>query len=197
MATDRVSIKHLAIKHNSQKKDYAYMLDAYEKYLPKKAKNVLEIGCLYGGFTFALREFYKCNIELIDLFHPDFTLTVEQARNEGFIPHQGDQGDIEFLKTITTQFDVIIEDGSHHSDDQINTFRHLFHNNLKPGGLYVLEDLHCCVDPYWWRSITSFEGTFLHMLQTGNLPSEEVKDYKLVNDSIAFIFKNGNIRGNK
>jgi len=193
--TNRVSIKQLAIKHNSQKGEetYHYMLDGYEKYIPSKAENVLEIGCLYGGFTRALKEFYNCNIHVLDLFHPQYTMSVDQAKDEGFIPYQGDQGNIDFLNTITTQFDVIIEDGSHHSDDQINTFNHLFNNNLKPGGLYVLEDLHCCTDPYWWRSVKSFEGTFLYFLQSGNLPSKEISHYELINNSIAFIFKNGNI----
>ncbi len=183
-------IKELAIKHESQKgqPQYWYMLDGYEKHLPRKAESVLEIGCLYGGFTKALKEFYNCDIHVMDLFHPDYTMTFEQALDYGFIPHKGDQGDIYFLKTITTQFDVIVEDGSHHSDDQINTFEYLFDNNLKSGGLYVLEDLHCCTDPYWWRSINSFEETFLYKLQNG-FERHNVKSYELINNSIAFIYK--------
>lgn len=37
-------------------------------------------------------------------------------------------------------FDIIIEDGDHHSDSQIRTFENLF-KKLNPGGVYVLEDL--------------------------------------------------------
>jgi hypothetical protein len=42
-------------------------------------------------------------------------------------------------------FDVILDDGSHRSDDIIATFVALF-PRLAPGGLYIIEDLHCS---YW------------------------------------------------
>jgi SAM-dependent methyltransferase len=184
-------IKQLAKKHGSQKAEanFEYMLDGYEKHLPEKCDTVLEIGCFYGGFTKALQELYKCDVHVIDLFHPRYTISFQGALDHGFIPHQGDQGDIDFLKTINNQFDLIVEDGSHHSDDQINTFKHLFENNLKPGGLYVLEDLHCCVNPYWWRSIEKFEDTFLGLIKSDNIPSDQVSKYELINDSIAFFYK--------
>lgn len=189
-------IKRLAKSFKSQKKDYPYMLEGYEKHLPKEAENVLEIGCLYGGFSRVLKTIYpNARIELVDLFHPDYTWTVKEAELHGFIPHQGSQDDLEFLSTIKTQFDVIVEDGSHHSDDQIITFKYLFENNLKPGGLYVLEDLHCCTEEYW-RCGLKFEETFLYKLQTRNFEglTDKVSHFELINDSIAFIFKYGNLR---
>lgn len=42
-------------------------------------------------------------------------------------------------------FDIVIDDGSHISDDVISTFRHLF-PHLRPTGLYVIEDLQTA---YW------------------------------------------------
>src|ERR1700722_10851024 len=42
-------------------------------------------------------------------------------------------------------FDIIIDDGSHHSDDIIQAFRSLF-DKLRPGGVYIVEDLHAS---YW------------------------------------------------
>jgi cellulose synthase/poly-beta-1,6-N-acetylglucosamine synthase-like glycosyltransferase/glycosyltransferase involved in cell wall biosynthesis len=40
------------------------------------------------------------------------------------------------------RFDVIIDDGSHRSEDIVATFEACF-DRLLPGGLYVIEDLHC------------------------------------------------------
>ncbi|MET8453074.1 hypothetical protein [Streptomyces sp. NPDC005209] len=42
-------------------------------------------------------------------------------------------------------FDIVIDDGSHISQDVITTFRHLF-PHVRPTGLYVIEDLHTA---YW------------------------------------------------
>lgn len=39
------------------------------------------------------------------------------------------------------EFDIIIDDGSHRSEHVISTFRACF-SRLKPGGLYIVEDMH-------------------------------------------------------
>ena len=41
--------------------------------------------------------------------------------------------------------DIIIDDGSHKNADIIKTFQY-FYSRLAPGGIYVIEDLHCS---YW------------------------------------------------
>ena len=40
-------------------------------------------------------------------------------------------------------FDVIIDDGGHSNMQQYNSFMVLFEHALRPGGIYVLEDIHC------------------------------------------------------
>ena len=57
--------------------------------------------------------------------------------------HRGSQGDPEFLVELSEQvgpFDVVIDDGSHVQSDIMTSFRTLF-PRLKPGGIYVVEDL--------------------------------------------------------
>ena len=44
-------------------------------------------------------------------------------------------------------YDIIIDDGSHKNADIVQTFKH-FYARLAPGGIYVVEDLHCS---YWSR----------------------------------------------
>ena len=41
-----------------------------------------------------------------------------------------------------SEFDIIIDDGSHNSDDIVRSFCNYF-NHLKDDGLYIIEDLHC------------------------------------------------------
>lgn len=38
-------------------------------------------------------------------------------------------------------FDIIIDDGSHVLEDQINCFNLLFHTHLNTGGIYIIEDV--------------------------------------------------------
>lgn len=65
----------------------------------------------------------------------------------------GSQADAEFLKKVVEEFgpfDLIIDDGSHHSSHIIESFNHLFGDGLKDSGIYFVEDLHA---NYWhpWR----------------------------------------------
>lgn len=63
----------------------------------------------------------------------------------------GDQADVAFLTQFSTDvtknglFDVIIDDGGHTMDQQITSLEHLW-GIIKPGGLYVVEDLQTS---YW------------------------------------------------
>lgn len=42
---------------------------------------------------------------------------------------------------IQGNFDIIIDDGSHHPDDQMATLRNLW-SHVRKGGLYVIEDIY-------------------------------------------------------
>ena len=63
---------------------------------------------------------------------------------------QGDTSDPTMWKCLEANWgkdwDVIIDDGSHASKDVINSFNALW-PNLKPGGLYAVEDLGCSCTP--------------------------------------------------
>jgi MycE methyltransferase N-terminal len=61
---------------------------------------------------------------------------------------QGDQNDPAFLAELGAEagpFDIIIDDGSHINQHIVTSFTHLF-PHLRPGGWYVIEDLHTA---YW------------------------------------------------
>jgi hypothetical protein len=62
---------------------------------------------------------------------------------------KGDQSNLDDLKKVSDicgPLDFIIDDGSHHPEHQLKTFDLLFTQNLKLGGLYIIEDIECS---YW------------------------------------------------
>jgi hypothetical protein len=71
--------------------------------------------------------------------YPNIAITIQNATQA---PVQG-------------SFDIIIDDGSHVSADIVDTFRHNW-PNLKPGGLFVVEDLKCSHNPQY-RSLLPFD----------------------------------------
>lgn len=161
------SLTQAAERFGTDKLEHGY-IPYYEKHLPENVTDLLEIGCFQGA---SLRlwafKYPTADIHTIDLFGDAKNMTIREARDQGFIPYRGDQKDDNFLfNTIKTQFDVIIDDGSHNSHDQQVSFIRLFQSNLKPGGIYVIEDLHCCKEPFYWgKDIDNFGDTFLGVIK--------------------------------
>ncbi|MFI5508052.1 class I SAM-dependent methyltransferase [Mycobacterium sp. NPDC051804] len=64
---------------------------------------------------------------------------------------KGDQGDAKFLDSMARElgpFDIVIDDGSHIAHHIITSFDALF-PHVRPGGLYVVEDLAMAYWPGW------------------------------------------------
>ncbi|EQD84822.1 demethylmacrocin O-methyltransferase [Saccharopolyspora erythraea NRRL 2338] len=61
---------------------------------------------------------------------------------------RGDQNDPAYLTAIAEEmgpFDIVVDDGSHVGEHQLTSFHALF-PHIRPGGFYVIEDLHTS---YW------------------------------------------------
>jgi hypothetical protein len=115
----------------------------YEKILNKRnIKTMLEIGVSFGGSIKMWDEYFnkKCHITGIDIEEKRFKKKDVEASNIRI--KIGSQNDVNFLKTLCDiKYDLIIDDGSHKSDDQLISFNELF-DNLNSGGIYIIEDLH-------------------------------------------------------
>lgn len=111
---------------------------------------VLEIGVHHGGSLALWRDYFpSARITGIDA-------DVTQARVSGprIELFQGQQHDPAFLRDVARKvapdgFDLIIDDASHIGWLTQATFRALFHDHLKPGGLYVIEDWGTGYLPEW------------------------------------------------
>lgn len=103
---------------------------------------LLEIGVQNGGSLEVWRRFLPegSSITGIDIDPACAGL----ALGDGITILIGNAGDPIALEQLLgeAQFDVIVDDGSHRSSDIIAAFESCF-SRIAPGGIYVIEDLHC------------------------------------------------------
>jgi hypothetical protein len=149
-----MTLDQLAIKYGSDKSSQGHnYCPFYEKHLPKNPKRILEIG-VKEGRSIAMWSMYFPNAEVhgLDLFVENDIKEVRAellgtnlSLNNNIVLHQGDQCDWKILEELRKyDFDVIIDDGSHNSRDQLMTFFGLFN-----GKHYFIEDLHASREPFY------------------------------------------------
>ena len=118
-------------------------IDSYEKYFsPFKNKklNLLEIGVMYGSSVKMWKEYFENgNIYGMDI-RPHCTKYSED-RIKIFLNDATNKKSTEnLLLTESLKFDLIIDDGSHRIQDQVDTLEILW-PFLNVGGVYVIEDI--------------------------------------------------------
>jgi trans-aconitate methyltransferase len=120
------------IKHN--------YTNVYEKYIKQDTKDLLEIGVACGASLKMWNEYLPAaNITGLDI-RPECMEMCKGYDRIGIV-----------INDATTwipdsEYDVIIDDGSHVSLDIINTFNNLW-PKVKKGGLYFIEDMKCTHNP--------------------------------------------------
>lgn len=156
--TPRETIRNIMSRTGTDKVSrhaYDRYYDFYlEKFRDKEDLMILEIGADSGQSLLLWSEYFsktarihgisygvdeKASKQLVCNSNPEMCKNIEIFN--------GDQGDTKFLETLRQKYmyDIIVDDGSHLPAHQIITLQYLF-SALKPGGLYVIEDLETS---YW------------------------------------------------
>lgn len=154
---------------------YQFELDSFRR--AERAVALLEIGVQNGG-----------SLELWKAFLPEGSVIVgldidprcaEMTMPEGITIITGDATDSAALaQSPVDLFDIIIDDGSHLPEHVRRTFGHLL-GRLRPGGLYIVEDVHCS---YWSRyggglgrrnSVAEWGKAFIDALNADHIEPED------------------------
>lgn len=120
----------------------------YHRYLERfrgSPVRVLEIGVFRGGGLAMWRHYFGPDAYVVGL---DVDPAVRESVHGEFVVEVGDQADPEVLRRLDRDhgpFDVVIDDGGHHMDQQITTAQTLF-PLMAEGGVLVVEDVHTS---YW------------------------------------------------
>lgn len=127
---------------------WVHYFDAYSEHfesLRQTPVKLLEIGVSHGGSLELWRQYFGPSATIFGIDKNAACKNVAANYAEVRI---GDQSDEEFLGRVVDEMDgldLVIDDGSHVSRDQMTTFRVLF-ERLSEGGLYAIEDTHTS---YW------------------------------------------------
>jgi hypothetical protein len=144
-STDKSSLGHGYLRH-------------YERligHLREEPITLLEVGIFRGGSLLMWEDFLTHAIIVGMDINPQCA-QYAGGRREVEI---GSQADAVFLDDIGKRRNphIIIDDGSHLADHVLLTFRTLF-KHLRPGGIYVVEDIHFHAGPRAsdWRGSSDF-----------------------------------------
>jgi len=104
--------------------------------------NLLEIGVQNGGSVEIWAKYFTKaeRIVGVDINARCGGLTFDDARIQVIV---SDATSSEAQNIVVGNFDIIIDDGSHYDIDIVKGFASWF-KRLKVGGLYIIEDMHCC-----------------------------------------------------
>ena len=145
------TLRSVFTEHTGKVSDkWSIYLDEYNRlFVPYREQPVhlLEIGIQNGGSLEVWSKFFSNSAKLVgcdinplcaqlQFDDPKITIVVADANTD-----EAEQN----ILAASLCFDIIIDDGSHHSGDIVRSFSRYF-THLSDGGLYVAEDIHCS---YW------------------------------------------------
>ncbi len=155
-----MTLHELGLKYGTDKATWHGYCRFYEQHLPRTIGRLLEIGVKDGASLRMWADYYPtAEVVGIDI--------LPVAPVPGCTVHRMDATNAAQLATLG-QFDVIVDDGSHRTSDQLASFHQLFHHQLSPGGWYIMEDAHTSFMPAY---VDTPEPTFhaLHRLFPGKV----------------------------
>lgn len=142
-----------------KQRKWAHFAKLYDRHLPDKIDSLLEIGVERGGSLANWRRRYP-NAMISGV---DYQAVCRGLERYGFKIHIGDQGDKRLLRGVQPKaLDVVIDDGGHRPYQVLASFKALW-PRIRPGGWYVIEDLHMSEKLRWraWQTVCGGQRSIL------------------------------------
>ena len=123
---------------------WLHYFEVYHRHLRRfvdQEVHVVEVGIYSGGSLDMWKHYFgpKCHLYGVDI--EPACKAYESTRTRVFIGDQADRRFWQGFKREIPNVDVFIDDGGHHPEQQIVTLEEML-PHLRPGGVYVCEDVH-------------------------------------------------------
>ena len=129
---------------------WEHYFDIYHRYFARfvgQKVSVLEIGVYSGGSLEMWRSYFG---EKSHIYGVDIEEVCKAYENDQVSIFIGDQADRAFWKTFKESvegIDILIDDGGHTPEQQQITLEEML-PSIKPGGVYLCEDVHGCFNRF-------------------------------------------------
>ena len=169
-----------SIKHTTY---FSVYDNLFNKFKDKKIV-FIEVGVFQGGSLFMWREYFGKQARIIGV---DINQGAKKWEKDGFEIFIGSQSDSKFWENLFNtigEVDIILDDGGHTFEQQIITAETVL-DNIKDGGMLVVEDTHTSYMPdYGGASNASFISYAKNMIDGINFRYEHFKNKKIHNKSV-------------
>jgi hypothetical protein len=129
---------------------WRHYFDVYHRHLSKfvgQQVNVLEIGIYSGGSLEMWRQYFGARCRMIGVDIEPACKVYANEQTSIFIGDQADRAFWALFKQDVPTLDVVIDDGGHQPEQQIISLEELL-PHLRPGGVYICEDVHRTLNPF-------------------------------------------------
>ncbi|MDQ6685395.1 MAG: class I SAM-dependent methyltransferase [Pseudomonadota bacterium] len=133
-------------KHGKVSDKWAAYFPVYERALGSRRQQevaLLEIGVQNGGSLEVWAAYFEHARVVVgcDIDPRCSSLSYDDSRIHVVVGDATTQSTEQRILSLAPAFDLIIDDGSHVSDDVLRAFL-IYFEHVKPGGLYIVEDTH-------------------------------------------------------
>jgi hypothetical protein len=142
---------------------WQHYFDIYDRHFSRfrgTDVHVVEFGVSEGGSLQMWKHYFgpDCRIYGVDI-NPHCK-ELEEDRIKIFIGYQEDRDFLRSLAREIPRIDILIDDGGHRMQQQINTFEELF-PHIEKHGVYLCEDVHTSYWKGWGGGGYRNKGTFI------------------------------------
>jgi SAM-dependent methyltransferase len=163
---------------------WEHYFDVYHRHFERfrgKDVHILEIGIYSGGSLDMWHDYFGpgCHVYGVDI--EPACLSYQDDRTTIFIGDQQDRDLWRRFRSEVPHLDIVVDDGGHHPDQQAASLEELL-PHLRPGGVYLVEDVHGVGNAF-----AAYVRGFVESLNTAQgVAHPDDPDRRIVSDTAAF-----------